>query len=280
MVIRAKMEWGEYVPRCEEEIAMRGLLARPSNGIARAILVEGPPGCGKTSLAEIVARSLQAETVFHQLHAWSGDEDLFRGVDVGAAVAGDSEHVHQDGVLARVARLSSDVDRWVVVCLDEIDKAPDRTEALLLDWLQSGRVPVRPGEHLVTQFDRVIVVITSNATRPLSDALQRRVRRVAMRPLSGEVAVGVITRKLSCPAGVARLTWRALCECAQADGTVPSVQEGNCCVQELSDVAESCDDVRLIVAGWGPRGDAGRQAAAKSKLPEAIWAEVKKWRSA
>ena len=46
-----------------------------------------------------------------------------------------------------------------MACLDEMDKAPESFEALFLDWLQTGRVPGKPGEHLYTNLDRFGVVL-------------------------------------------------------------------------------------------------------------------------
>jgi len=260
-----------YEARREELLALAGALQAQGGG-ARALLLEGPPGCGKTAMAESTAKALDAPLVYHLLHSWSGDDDLFVGVDVAAAVAGDSEHVRQDGVLAVAARLSQTHDR-VVVCLDEIDKAPERVEALLLDWLQSGRVPVRPGEHLTTQLDRVVIVLTSNGARPLGDALLRRCRRVQMRPLPEDTCVRLISERAHVPQGIARLTWRAMRALAQAEDTVLSVQEGTRCAEELCAIAENVADVRSILSGWAARTNEGHRAAVAANV-STLWGEI------
>jgi len=268
-----------YEPRREELLALAGALAHRGNGHgARALLLEGPAGCGKTALAEAASKALGAPLVYHMLHSWSGDDDLFVGVDVAAAVAGEAEHVRQDGVLAHAARLSSEHD-LVVVCLDELDKAPERVEALLLDWLQSGRVPVRPGEHLETRLDHVLVVLTSNGERELGDALLRRCRRVEMAPLPVETCVRLIAAELADAVpvgdevGIARLTWRAMRQIAEAESTTLSLQEGVRCAAELCAVAESAADCRLILGGWAARQHEGRQTAARCNV-SALWGEL------
>ena len=80
-------------------------LLSPRGGGARALLVTGAPGTGKTALAEAMAKATGGVFLYALLHSWSGADDHFRGVDVGAAVAGDAERVHQPGVLALAERL-------------------------------------------------------------------------------------------------------------------------------------------------------------------------------
>jgi MoxR-like ATPase len=178
---------GWYHASREVLLAVRALLSGSDGFFVPALLVEGPPGCGKTSLAEALAESLGGGFVYYLCHSWSDDQEFFRGVNIPAVVKGDASAVEEPGVLARAVEASHDAARRgtrAVLCLDEIDKVGERTENLLLDFLQTGRVPVRPGEHIVADPDGLVVILTSNGSRPLTEPLLRRVRRLRMRGLT------------------------------------------------------------------------------------------------
>lgn len=267
---------GYHADRPTEQ-AVASLLTQPPGQGARALLVTGPPGVGKTALAEAIARGLAAPFHYALLHSWSGADDLFCGVDVRAAVAGEADAVHQDGVLALVARASHE-HPLVVVCLDELDKAPEPVEALLLDWLQSGRVPIRPGEHLITKLDRVLVIITSNGARPHSDALLRRCRRLRLAPLPETLRVELAAARSGAPLAVCRLIDRACQAVARAEGNEAlSLQEIAHACREAWEVAASAADVAEVLRAWAARTDDGVRAVDGAEvryLAAAAWGEI------
>lgn len=267
---------GCYHFRREEELALKSMLLQRDG--ARVMLLEGQPGTGKTFLPECLAQKCELELVFDQFHAWTDSDQLFVGVDVSSAVAGDAANVRQDGVLAQVARLSADasLERPIVLVLDEIDKAPERVEYLLLDWLQSGRVPVAPGVQLETKLSNVLVFITSNAVRQLGDALMRRVRRVRLQPLPVAVVDEIVNKATGAPGGVCKIARKAAYDVAESEQTFCSPQELIRLVDELLSVCESVDDVRLSLAGWAAKTTAGAEHARGSKFAPALWSEVKK----
>lgn len=261
----------KYFLRREEELAIAGLLRAGGSGI-RAALLEGPPGCGKTYLSQILAEKIKAEYVYSLLHSWSDDQELCCGVDVAAAVEGNASAVRQDGVLAVAARKS--VESQTVLCLDEIDKTQERTEALLLDFLQTGRVPIKPGVHIQANNQNLIVMITSNGQRELSDALLRRVRRVRMKTLPVEVMNALVYDATLVNQGIITLASKAARVVAESEGTILSVQELTNLVGDLH-LCEKLEDVQLLLAQWAARTAKG-QAKAMNFEVATLWGEILK----
>lgn len=269
-----------YHARRREALAVEAALTHRSGGAA-ALLLEGPPGAGKTALGEALARAYGWPLVYAQLHAWSDADELFVGVDVASAVAGDAANVRQPGVLARASAMCAEHGR-VVLVLDEIDKTSERCEALLLDFLQSGRVPVAPGRHVQAPLERLIVVLTSNGQRELSDALLRRVRRVRIDPLPVELLDKLATERSGAPRGVVTLVSRAARAIAEIEGTPLSLQEISHAARECWELAQGVDDVREILAAWAARGKYGASYAHGQHIASrdvtdaiaAIWGEI------
>jgi len=266
-----------YFPRREETLAISGVLAAPKNTGARAMLIEGPPGCGKTYLAECWAKATGATYIYGLLHAWSGEDDLFQGIDVASAVAGDASAVRQPGLLHLAAMAAQ--DGQAIVCLDEIDKTAERAENLLLDWLQTGRVPIAPGVHITTRLERIIVFVTSNGVRPLGEPLLRRLRRVVMEPHDVETVANLVRAATDVPLGVCRQVVSVCTAAAKAfeGNQALSPQEMARAAAEIYHNAESIEDVRTMIARWALRAKEISQGYSKNK-PESsdknVWTEV------
>ncbi len=187
---------GQYL--CTRSVATVIFLA---SKMRRPILVEGPAGVGKTDLGQVLARVLGVELVRLQcyegldetkaLYEWeyakqllytqilkekigevlSGARDLRESVErlTSQEDVFFSERFLLSRPLLRVIRSES----VSVLLIDEIDKADPEFEAFLLEFLSDFQVSV-PEIGTFKARERPMVILTSNNTRELSDALKRR----------------------------------------------------------------------------------------------------------
>lgn len=241
----------------------------------RTEILHGPPGVGKTSYAENWAKENNAALVFYQCHAWTDSDELFSGVDVQAAIAGQPEKVRQPGVLAIAAEKSQ--SGLTCLVLDELDKTSDKAEALLLDFLQSGRVPLAPGVHITANLTNLAVFITTNGYRDFSDALLRRGKRIWMKPLPVERQVEIIAQRAGCDKGLATVAWKACRWVAEKEGNVSlSMQEGWNFIKEILSRPKSKESILDALCGWAVRTEEGQQYALQCPTINHILAEIKK----
>lgn len=153
--------------------------------LGKPLLVEGPAGTGKTELARAVARAADAALVRLQcyegvdearaLYEWNHAKQLLR---ITAARDESWEETRTDVfseefLLPRPLLTAIRQADPTVLLVDETDKADVEIEGLLLEVLGDFQVTV-PELGTITASRRPFVVLTSNATRELSEALRRR----------------------------------------------------------------------------------------------------------
>ncbi|NND03022.1 MAG: MoxR family ATPase [Acidimicrobiia bacterium] len=153
--------------------------------LQKPILAEGPAGVGKTELAVTIAKAADRRLVRLQcyegldeakaLYEWNYHKQLLRlQADEGKAwddLEGDI--FGEDFLLTRPLLEAITSEDPVVLLIDEVDRIEIETEALLLEVLDSFQVTI-PELGTVTANSRPLVVLTSNNTRELSEALKRR----------------------------------------------------------------------------------------------------------
>jgi MoxR-like ATPase len=154
--------------------------------LGKPVLVEGPAGVGKTELAKALSRYLDRTLVRLQcyegldeakaLYEWNYRKQLLR-IQTESAEAG-WDDVQQDifgeeFLLARPLMTAIASPEPVVLLIDEIDKTDQEFEAMLLELLSDFQISI-PELGRIDAKTQPVVVLTSNNTRELTEALKRR----------------------------------------------------------------------------------------------------------
>ncbi|MEU7690202.1 MoxR family ATPase [Microbispora hainanensis] len=173
--VRGRLAAVDYL--ADDGIATSVFLA---GALGKPLLAEGPAGVGKTQLAKAVARATGARLIRLQcyegldearaLYEWNYKKQLLRiQADDGAWDDIFSEEFLLERPLLRAIRS----EEPTVLLIDETDKADVEVEGLLLEILSDYQITI-PELGTITAARRPYVVLTSNATRELSEALKRR----------------------------------------------------------------------------------------------------------
>jgi len=187
----------DYV--AEDDITTTVLLALK---LGRPLLVEGEPGAGKTELAKVLAAGFDTDLIRLQcyeglaaesaLYEWNYTKQLL-AVQAGRDTSVFAEEFLLERPLLRALRHEG--ERPPVLLIDEIDRADEEFEALLLEVLSDFQVSI-PEIGTIAADEPPIVIITSNRTRGLSDALKRRCLYLHVEPPSVEKERAIVRRKV------------------------------------------------------------------------------------
>src|SRR6266508_243826 len=177
----------------ELETALRGADYLPDRGLATAlflglalekpVLLEGEAGVGKTEAAKALATALDARLirlqcyegldVSHAVYEWNYPRQLLHIRAAQEGSVSEQELFGPDFLIRRPLLEAITSEEPVVLLIDEIDRADDEFEAFLLEMLSDFQITI-PEIGTVTAHRRPAVILTSNRTRELHDALKRR----------------------------------------------------------------------------------------------------------
>ena len=162
------------------------LVAYLATKLGKPVLVEGPAGVGKTELAKALSRYLGRRLVRLQcyegldeakaLYEWNYRKQLLR-IQTESDDAGWSEVqddiFSDDFLLPRPLMTAIATEEPVVLLIDEIDKTDQEFEAMLLELLSDFQISI-PELGVIEARTQPVVLLTSNNTRELTEALKRR----------------------------------------------------------------------------------------------------------
>jgi MoxR-like ATPase len=154
-----------------------------SLAIDKPLLLEGEAGVGKTELAKALARAAGARLirlqcyegldVSHAVYEWNYARQLLHIRAAQEGTVDERELFGPEFLIRRPLLEAIGSDEPAVLLIDEIDRADDEFEAFLLEVLSDFQITI-PEIGTITARRRPAVVLTSNRTRELHDALKRR----------------------------------------------------------------------------------------------------------
>jgi MoxR-like ATPase len=183
------------IARLQQAMASQGYITDRATATAaylamtlhKPLLVEGPPGVGKTEIAKVLAGVLETELIRLQcyegldvstaLYEWNYPKQLLH-IKLGegsSQTVGEREAqiFSEPFLLERPLLRAIRATRQTVLLIDEVDRSDEEFEAFLLEVLSEHQVTI-PEIGTVRATYEPCVILTSNRTRELSEALRRR----------------------------------------------------------------------------------------------------------
>ena len=219
--------------------------------LGRPLLLEGEAGVGKTEVAKVLARGLGTELI--RLQCYEGLDVSHAGYEWNYArqlleirmreVGGDADREQlaadlfsPDFLIKRPLLRALEAERAPVLLIDELDRADEEFEGYLLELLSDYQITV-PELGTVKAVTAPIVVITSNRTRELHDALKRRCLYWWIDYPDFEKEYRIVTEKVpGAPAALATQVTRFVQELRSAE------------LYKVSGISETLDWVSALVA--------------------------------
>ncbi|MGI6776982.1 MAG: AAA family ATPase [Acetivibrionales bacterium] len=206
MALRRALEAEKYV--FDEEFLITVHIAMQ---LGKPLLIEGAAGVGKTEVAKVLASAFGVELVRLQcyegldeskaLYEWNYQKQLL-SIQIDSKCEGKNtagEGINslftEEFLLERPLLKAINSEKRVVLLIDEIDKADEEFEAFLLELLSDFQVSI-PELGTLSAKSRPIIILTSNNTRQLSDALKRRCAYLYIEYPSIEKEIDIINARI------------------------------------------------------------------------------------
>ncbi len=151
--------------------------------LEKPLLLEGEAGVGKTEAAKAIAAAVGAPLIrlqcyegldiAHAVYEWNYARQLLHIRAAQAGTVDEAELFGREFLIRRPVLEAIESEQRVLLLIDEIDRADEEFEAFLLEVLSDFQVTV-PELGTITAKQRPYVILTSNRTRDLHDALKRR----------------------------------------------------------------------------------------------------------
>ena len=251
--VAARLKEADYV--ADDELATAIFLAVR---LGKPLLLEGAPGVGKTEAAKALSSALGRELIrlqcyegidaAHALYEWNYQRQL-----LAIRYSGEEEtDIYDDRFLiARPLLKALQAPERSVLLVDEIDRSDHEFEALLLEFLSDFQISI-PERGTIHALTKPLVVLTSNRTRELAEALRRRcVYHWIAYPDAAREAEIIMLRA----GDVARETARAVASAVRDIRTRPLAKPPG-----VAEAVEWANAATLLEKGGSPWPEAFRRA--------------------
>src|SRR6476620_390042 len=155
--------------------------------LQRPLLLEGEPGVGKTEVAKVIATLLDTQLIRLQcyegldinqaVYEWNYARQIMhiRAVEAQHSTFDEDELFSERFLLRRplLRAIEESREKPCVLLIDEVDRSDEEFEAFLLELLSDFQISI-PEIGTITAANRPVIILTSNRTRELHDALKRR----------------------------------------------------------------------------------------------------------
>ena len=205
------------IPEIMETLQQQGYIADRDVALSihlsvvlhKPLLIEGAAGVGKTEIAKVMARAVAADLIRLQcyegldvhtaLYEWNYQRQMLRiklEETTGRPVEEKEDLIFSEAFMLKRPLLQAiTADRSPVLLIDEVDRADEEFEAFLLEVLSDFQVSI-PEIGTIRARHIPYVVLTSNRTRDLSDALRRRCLYLWIDYPTFEKELAIIHRKV------------------------------------------------------------------------------------